>query len=200
MTKIAYIGLIILAALVGLFIGYCIWIPDWHIPYLLKYDILRDTLTIVLTVSAVVITAIGVAIYLILSERLKRESASASRLESVQKAVQMFIHAGFVFWESYDRAVKKEPQYIEIAIGLTERAFLFYNQIPGKESRSRENERSLCLIKNNLAYYFALRKKVKDRDIAREYAEYVRGQASQYTEDKDNWLETYDFVKRQYPD
>lgn len=76
MTKTAWIGLIILAVLVGLFVGYWIWIPDWHLPYLLKYEILRDTLTIVLAVSAVVIAVTGYAFYLIVSERLRVISRS----------------------------------------------------------------------------------------------------------------------------
>jgi len=200
MTKTAYVGLILLAVLVGLFAGYCIWIPDWHMPYLFKYDILKDTLTIVLAVLAVGIAVIGYAIYLILSARLRTESASASRLESVQEAVRLFIHSGFVFWESYDKATKKEPQNLEIAIGLTERALIFYNQLPTKEAHNKENERQFCLIKNNLAYYFALRKEAEDRDTAREYAEYIRNKVSEYPGDKANWLDTYDFVKQQYPD
>ena len=200
MSKTAYIGLLILAASVGLFAGYCIWMPTWQIPYLLKYDILKDTLTIVLAVVAVGIGVIGYSIYLILSGRLQTESASASRLEAIKGSIRLFIHAGFVFWENYDNAKIKEVQHLEIAIGLTERALLFHNQLPEKEARNKENERSLCLIKNNLAYYFALRKKVEDRDIAREYAEYIREQISKYAEEKANWLDTYDFVKQQYPD
>lgn len=200
MTKTAYIGLIILAAVVGLFIGYCIWMPTWQIPHLLKYDILKDTLTIVLAVVAVGIGVVGYSIYLILSGRLQTESASASRLETIKGSIRLFIHAGFVFWENYDNAKKKEAQHLDIAIGLTERALLFHNQLPEKEARNKENDRLLCLIKNNLAYYFALRGKAENKDLAKEYAEYIRERISKYSEEKDNWLDTYDFVKQQYPD
>ena len=152
MTKRAYVGIVILAVLVGLFIGYCVLTPTWHVPLQLKYDVLKDTLTIVLAVVAVGIGVIGYSIYLILSGRLQTESASASRLEAIKGSIRLFIHAGFVFWENYDNAKIKEVQHLEIAIGLTERALLFHNQLPEKEARNKENERSLCLIKNNLRY------------------------------------------------
>jgi hypothetical protein len=200
MTKPAYIGLIILAVLVGIFIGYCIWTPTWETPHLLKYDILKDTLTIVLAVSAVGIGVIGLSIYLILSGRLRSESALASRIEAIKGSMRLFIHAGYVFWDNYDKAAKKDSNHLEIAIGLTERALTFYQQLPNKEMEDRYTQRSFCLIKNNLAYYFALRKRAEDKDRAREYAEYIRAMTSEYTEERENWLDTYNFVKQQYPD
>lgn len=198
MAKTAYIGLLILAVLVGLFIGYCLWIPTLQIPYLLKYDILKDTLTIVLAVLAVGIAVIGYAIYLILSGRLEIESALTARLETLKGSIRLFVHSGFVFWESYDKTKKKESQYLEMAIGLTERALLFFNELPDNEAKNRENDKLLCKIKNNLAYYYAERKKPEDSDLAKEYAEYIRKRMSKYSEEKDNWLDTCNFVYQRY--
>jgi len=198
MTKAAYIGLIILAVLVGLFVGYCIWTPTWQIAHLLKYDILKDTLTIVLAVVAVGIGVIGYAIYLILSGRLSAESAETARFETQRESIRLFVHIGFVFWESYDKTGKGEKEYVEVAIGLTERALLFFNELPDKEAKNRKNDKLLCKIKNNLAYYYAIRKKPEDSDLAKEYAEYIRERMSKYSEEKDNWLDTCDFVYQQY--
>lgn len=200
MNKKAYIGIVILALLLGIFIGYCLLLPTWQIPSQVKYDVLKDTLTIVLAVLVVGIAVIGSAVYLIVLGQLQAKTASTARVETTKGSVRLFIHAGFVFWESYDRAVKKEPNYLEIAIGLTERALDFYYQIPSKEAEDRETQRSFCLIRNNLAYYFALRKRPEDKDLAREYADYIRERVSDYAKDKANWLDTYDFVKSQYPD
>jgi len=200
MSKKAYVGIVILALLLGFFIGYCLLLPTWQIPSQFKYDVLKDTLTIALAVLAVGIAVIGSAIYLIVLGQLQAKTTSIARVEAKKGSVRLFIHAGFVFWESYDRAAKKELTYLEVAIGLTERALNFYYQIPSKEAEDRETQRSFCLIRNNLAYYFALRKRPEDKDLAREYADYIRERVSDYAEDRANWLDTYDFVKSQYPD
>jgi len=200
MAKRVYVGIVILALLVGLFIGYCVLAPTWQVPPQFKYDVLKDTLTIVLAVLAVGIAVIGYAIYLIVLGQLQAKTNLIARVEAKKGSVRLFIHSGFVFWESYDRAVKKELTFLEVAIGLTERALDFYYQIPSKEVEDRETQRSFCLIRNNLAYYFALRKRPEDKDLAREYADYIRERASDYAEDRENWLETYDFVKSQYSD
>lgn len=116
--------------------------------------------------------------------------------------MRVSIVLGYAFWESYDNADKEEKniQDINMAIALTERALKYHNQLPEDRVHDRENEKEFCLIKNNLAYYFALRKKPENRAVAREYAEYIRNCASRYAEQKDNWLETCEFVKQQYPD
>ncbi len=198
MTKTAYVGLLILAVLVGIFIGYCMWMPTWQIPHLLKYDILKDTLTIVLAVMAVGIAVVGYSIYLILSGRLQIESASASRMESIKSAIRLFIISGYIFWENYDKTGKKETQFLELAIDLTERALSSFNELPEKEAGNRENDKLLCKIKNNLAYYFAEGKKPENKDTAIQYVEYLKERMSKYSEEKENWLDTYNFVYQQY--
>lgn len=200
MSKKACIGIGILVLLLGIFIGYCLLSPTWQIPSQFKYDVLKDTLTIVLAVLVIGIAVIGSAIYLIVGGQLQAKTTSIARVEANKGSIRLFIHVGFVFWESYDRAAKKELAHVEVAIGLTERALDFYNQIPRKETEDRETQRSFCLIRNNLAYYFALMKKPENRDLAREYADYIRKRAPDYAEYKADWLETYDFVKSQYPD
>jgi hypothetical protein len=111
----------------------------------------------------------------------------------------MFIHSGFIFWQSYDNLSKKDKQYLEVAIGLTDRALRFFNELPDDQAKSRENDSLLCHIKNNLAYYYAERKKPEDSDLAQKYAEYLCERMSKYPDQWDNWRETCEFVKRQYP-
>ena len=200
MSKRAYAGLVILALSVGLFISYRVLTPTWHVPLQLKYDVLKDTLTITLTVVAVGIAVIGYAIYLIVLGQLQTKTAMTVRTETTKGAIRLFIHDGFIFWENYDKAVDKDPNYLEIAIAHTERALEFHNQLPSGETEDRATRLSFCLIRNNLAYYFALRKRPEDRDLAMEYAEYVRKQASNFPGERANWIETYQFVKREYPD
>lgn len=196
--KLVYFGLLIIAVLGGLFGGYYIWGPTWRVPLEFKYDVLKDTLTIVLAVLAVGMAAIGYFIYLVLKGVLRIESATAASLENVIGCVRLFIHSGFIFWETYDKAKKKEIHYLEIAISHTERALLYFSELSDNEAKIKYNDKLLCVMKNNLAYYYAARKKPEDAVIAKEYAEYIRKRISKYPEEKDNWLETCSFVYQQY--
>ena len=201
MSKKAFVVLLVLAVLLVLlvlFFSNLIWGETWRVPPQFKYDVLKDTLTIVLSGVAIVIAIVGYGIYLILSGRLSTESAATARLETLRESIRAFVHIGFVFWESYDKTGEKENHYVEVAIGLTERALLFFNELPDREAQSKENDKLLCKIKNNLAYYYAIRRKPEDGDIAKEYAEYIHVRMSKCVEEKENWLDTYNFVHQQY--
>lgn len=142
--------------------------------------------------------AIGYFVYLVLKGILRSESATAASLENVVGCVRLFIHSGFIFWETYDKAKVKESHYLEIAISHTERALLYFNELSDNEAKIRYNDKLLCVLRNNLAYYYAERKQPKDSTLAKEYAEYIRKRISKYPEEKDNWLETCDFVYQLY--
>lgn len=195
--KAVYVGFLILATLVGLFIGYYIWVPTWQIPHAFRYDILKDTLTIVLGVLALGIVAVGYGSYQFLSGRLQTESASASRHEMTRGAARLFTHLGYVFWEKYKPRDKETLQYRDLAIDITEQGLRYMSELPEKE---RENEELLCTIKNNLAFYLAARNKAKDKPLAKDYVEYILKRIQQYPAHKAAWLDTCDFVRRQYPD
>jgi len=184
--------------LIVLFTVNYVWLPTAQAPSQFKYDILKDTLTIVLTVLAVGIAATGWLLYIVISKQLKNETVSFARIETRRSSSHLFTRSGFVFWESYERAKGREPQYLEMAISLTERALLYFNEIPDEEAKKRENDRLLCEIKNNLAYYYAVRKSKDDKEVAREYAEYIYERLSKYATEKDNWLDTYRFVNQRY--
>ena len=80
------IGLVVVAVLVaGLLIGYLLRGPTWGLPQEFstdKYDVLKDTLTIVLTFAAITIAALGAAVYVIVSQRLKSETGKQITNES----------------------------------------------------------------------------------------------------------------------
>ena len=116
-----YIGFLIQSVLFGLFLGYYIWVPTCQTPAEFRYDILKDTLTIVLAVLAVGMGLIGYAVYQILTGRLQREATSASSLEMTRGSARLFTHLGYVFWEKYESTKKKEEarQYLNVAIDIT---------------------------------------------------------------------------------
>lgn len=195
--KAVYIVFLILATLVGLFIGYYIWVPTWQTPPEIRYDVLKDTLTIVLTVLAILVALIGYGVYQALSGRLKNESASISRVVMTRGSARLFTHLGYVFWGEYKQPHKEDRQYLNVAIALTEHGLRYMNELPEEE---RENEILLCTLKNNLAYYFADRKDPKDKELARDYVEYIRKRIQKYATHRTEWLDTCNFVKQQYPD
>ena len=201
MSKRAFVGLLVLAVLLVLlvlFFGNLIWGETWGVPPQFKYDILKDTLIVVLSVVAVVMAIVGYGIYLILSERLRADAAMAARVESLKGSIRLFLVSGYTYWEHYDTASDKMPKHLEMAIELTERALHSYNALPESEAKKRENEKECYRIKNNLAYYLAERKNPEDKSRAKEYADYIYGGFSKYPEEKANWLDTYDFVYQQY--
>lgn len=195
--KAVYVGFLILATLFGLFIGYYIWVPTWQIPHAFRYDILKDTLAIVFLVLALGIGAVGYGSYQILSGRLQTESASASHVEMTRGAARLFTHLGYLFWEKYKRTDKEELQYRDLAIDITEHGLRYMSELPEKE---RENEELLCTIKNNLAYYLAERNEAKDKELAKDYVEYIRKRIQKYPAEKAAWLDTCNFVRQRYPD
>lgn len=201
MSKKAFVGLLVLAVLLVLlvlFFGNLIWGETWQVPSQFNYDVLKDTLTIVLSVSAVVIAILGYLVYLIMSERLRADTALTSRVESLKVSVRLFLISGYTYWEYYDAATTKIPKHLVMAIEQTERALQTYNLLPEKDAKKPDMERECYLIKNNLAYYFAERRNKDDRERAIKYAEDIRDGISRFPKEKENWLDTYSFVKKQY--
>lgn len=197
--KPIYIGFLILATLIGLFLGYYIWGPTWQSPHELEYDILKDVLAITLAVLAVIMVIVGYSLYQILSGRLQLESTSASRIETTRSSARLLTHTGFTFWKIHDESETKIPQYLDFAISLTDLGLQYFNELHEREQKQRHNEELLCTIKNNLAYYLAERNRVEDKDLAKEYAKFIRQKSSQYPTRRAWWIETCDFVEKQYP-
>lgn len=200
MKKAACIVLPILILALGIFVGYVIWGARTQTSSPDSYNVLRDTISIVLVVIAVGIAVFGYSVYLVISWRLKAEATLASHVESLKSFVQLYIVSGYTYWENYAITGKKKPKYLDVAINHTESALQAYNELPESEAKKRENEVYYYLIKNNLAYYFAERKKPEDADIAKEYAEYIRKGLTKYPKERGNWLDTYNFVYQQYQD
>lgn len=213
-----YVGFLIFAVFFGLFIGYYIWVPTWQLPGEFQYQVLKDVLTIVLAVIA-----IGIALFSYLFYRLERvilenrirESAMEMRrvvdIEVHRASARSYIVTGYAYWLQSKKAVeraavekgkkKKELaeeeacQYRNQAIDLTNHAWNWHASL--LDDRERYNQRLICAIRNNLAYYLAERNQRDDLKLARNYAEYVRTKAHEFPLQRDTWLETYDFVLKQ---
>lgn len=102
--------------------------------------------------------------------------------------------------------VKRQPrnntsvEYLNRAIERTMKALEFT-----KELDEREYEELICVCKNNLAYYLAKRQEqgkaeLGDRELARDYAKYVRNRVEKYPRRRATFIDTIDFVNQQFPD
>lgn len=70
--------------------------------------------------------------------------------------------------------------------------------------KDRDSELLICRIKNNLAYYYAERKKFEkheldDADMARQFADYVNARRDNYPNYSLSYWRTYNFVNKQFP-
>jgi len=160
------------------------------------YDIFRDLLVIVLAIAGSIITMGGYLVYRVLSKLIQTQAESVVKVAMCKNAAWWFTHLGYCHWINYK--ITNHADYLDQAIYFTEHAL---NKT--RELVEHENELLICDIKNNLAYYLAERaerKKLGDREAAREYARYVYDRIGKYPAKKEAWIDTYKFVLRKYPD
>lgn len=184
------IGLLVVAVLVvGLLIGYLLRGPTWELPQAFstdKYDVLKDTLIIVLTFAAITIAVLGVAVYVIVSQRLERETGKQIANESKRWIVWLASLTGNKFWE-----MDKRDQ----AIKLTEEAYGYAQELDEKELK---NQQLIGEIRNNLAsYYVETRQKA---DIAQGFAAYIHNISHKFPKQRAAWEDTYRKVFEAFPE
>ena len=186
MRKLSIILSIIAILLIGLFIGYLLWGPTWQIPQEFKYDVLKDTLIIVLTFAAIAIAALGAAVYVIVRQRLERETGKQITNESKRWIVWLASLTGQKFWE-----MDKRDQ----AIKLTEEAYEYAQELDEKELK---NQKLLGEIRNNLAcYYVETRQKAEN---AQGLAAYIHNISHKFPEQRADWEDTYRKVFEAFPE
>lgn len=192
--KAIYLVLAVLLVLAGLFIGYLLWFPTFQVPHQFKYDVLKDTLTIVLAFITVAVAVLGAVVYRIVSLTLERERETFERetgqrimMESRRWRARLATNVGYSLYKMED---------LEEAILWTKEA----HDVHALELDEREPENELLLgqIRNNLASYFALTK--KERDLARGYAKYIHNISHKYPKEGETWEETYKEVFETFPD
>ncbi len=99
-----------------------------------------------------------------------------------------------------NKSVSKDAKYcLNKAIEKTERAMEFM-----KELDEKKYEEPICVYKNNLAYFFAERKKneidqLGDKEVAKDYADYIQKRIGKYPDHKKEFADTCDFVNKQFP-
>lgn len=176
-------------------------------------ELFRDLLTIILAIAGIGIAAGGGLVYMIINasmrrsaeefhremrlnvEQFREEVRSAVNEERLRSMALSHMSSGYGWWRSYKET--SEVAHREEAIRETEYAYSSYAiHLDEKEA---DNQLVICAIENNLAYYYAERQRPEDRDLAREYAEYIRKKIPAHPHEKVTWEDTYKFVLQQYP-
>jgi len=184
------IGLSVVAVLVGgLFIGYLLRGPTWELPQefiLNKYDVLKDTLIIVLTFAAIAIAVLGAAVYVIVRQTLLRETEQRIIIERTKFRARLATNLGYSVYKL---------KLLEEAIQFTKEA---HDLTKGLDEKERENQRLIGAIRNNLASYFA--EAGYEKDLARGYAKYIYKIRHKFPENSETWEQTYNEVLEAFPD
>jgi len=154
------------------------------------YEIFRDLLTLVLAIATLFISISGVLIYGLLSRQLKMAASREAREEMLKERAYSLAAIGYSYWHNY--RISKNPEYLELAIELTERALSVCHKL------KKENEALTCMIKNNLAYYYAEDGRPEYRQKALEYAKYIYDRIDKYPLMKRHWLDTYNYVHQRF--
>lgn len=182
----SYVSWLILAVLLGLFFGYYVWGPTWVLPQQLSYNVLKDTLIIVLTAVMIVVAVAGFAIYQIVSQRLKDEAERRITEETRRWIAWLATSTGYSFWKTGS---------IEEAIRLSKEAHGYTEKLNEADPKNR-----LLIgdIRNNLASYFAEAK--QERELARGYASYIHKISHKFPKRRETWEKTYKDVVEVFPD
>jgi len=180
---------IVAILVIGLFIGYLLWGPVWEVPQEFKYDrydVLKDTLIIVLTLAAIAIAVLAGAVYVIVSQRLLRETEQRIIIERTKFRARLATNLGYSVYKL---------ELLEEAIRFTKEA---HDWAKGLDEKERENQRLIGTIRNNLASYFA--KARCEKDLARGYAKYIYKIRHKFPENSETWEKTYNEVLEAFPD
>lgn len=161
--------------------------------YVISYKELLGIAGFIVAVITVVIMVYGAMLRRILSEALRNEARSEAKKIMLKLGTKTLIDIGYVYWKDYK--ISKKEEYLKLAISVTEQA---YNDFARYLDES-ENELLICWLKNNLAYYYAMRGRLEDGVVARQYAEYLHDRLHKYHEPRSEFLDTYRYVQQEYP-
>ena len=106
----------------------------------------------------------------------------------------VFLNTGYSIWLIYED--NKKSENLEMAINLTENAYSYIKELDEKKSAVKKIK---CQIMNNLGYYLAERGNPEDKEIIMKYAEFIKDCILLYPDKKSDYLDTYGFIIKKYP-
>ncbi len=194
-----------------------------------KYTVLVDLVLIMLALTGM----IGYGTYRWISRGVSERTALAMKEGQSFTNAHVEGYLGFWYYEQYQAEIERKKEmdiiwqelakgqfnqknrkdskivdgvdstgivYLKHAIVGTTKALEFM-----KDLTDDKYERSICIYKNNLAYYLAEKKRRSghidegEKKLAVEYAIFIWERIQKYPDRKAAWVDTYEFVTRQFP-
>ena len=125
-----------------------------------RYDVLRDTLSVVLAITAIVLAVLSLGAYrvlrLTLSERISKEIGEKYLLVMIRSQLS----AGYLHWDQYRNT--RHWFSLEYAIRVTGEA---YTHIQDLGDRRLANEAQECEVVNNWGYFLAEKAKACNQGV-----------------------------------
>ena len=115
-----------------------------------RYDVLRDTLTIVLSVAAVVIAVLGLGAFALRRVLLQRYVSDEVGERFQRVMCWNLINLGYTMWDQYENT--QEPFLLRHAIELTADAYKPAGEL---DMTKRPNQEIVRVIRNNWGYFLA---------------------------------------------
>lgn len=106
----------------------------------------------------------------------------------------MYAGIGWSYWQRYEQT--KNPEYLELAIDMTQRALTIH--VPHLDKHNPMDEEIICDIRNAIAWYLAARGKPEDKVLALACIEYLRQRMAKYEKHRKAWEDTCRFVSERY--
>ncbi len=163
-----------------------------------KYEVFRDILVIVLSLSAVAIALLGWAVYQVISRGLDDRIKRTIDEELNVHICNLCFEFNHIYWKHYERVDYKignplegtELDYLQLAIDISESAARRAGLLDQKKF-----DALVCVAKNNLAYHLAMRGWSADSKRAMSLAKYAYDRADNYDyRDTCRWVETHSFT------
>ena len=171
-----------------------------------RYDVLRDTLTIVLAVTAIVIAVLGLAAYRVLRLTLTESIHEEIDEKYLRLIARSQVAAGYIHWDHYK---KTELSFLlEYAIQVTEEA---HTHIRNSSDKGREDEKfesEAIGIINNWGYYLAEKAKAcnqgiwegetiseQEKALARSFADFLEQRLHKYPDFVNAYGDTINYIR-----
>lgn len=170
------------------------------------------TLTLLLALLSIGISAFGLGAYRIMRDQIQSESVEMAkavveeaRVQACRNSASLVNRIASLRWSDYQMS-KQMPNFkawsdsfLNDAIELADHAYILC--IEGLDVSTRENELLICEIASKLVWYLAERGKSEDRNVALGIAVYLDEKIIRYGDEaRREWIGALTFTRSRYSD
>ncbi|MCH7622252.1 MAG: hypothetical protein IH870_10175 [Chloroflexi bacterium] len=119
-----------------------------------RYDVFKDTITIVLSVAGIIIAVLGVGAFLLLRVFLQRDITNEVNEKFLRSMIWNLINVGYTLWDHHQNT--NEQFLLRHAIEVTVDA---HEQVKQLDQSQLINQEIEGIVRNNWGYYLAAKAK-----------------------------------------